>query len=58
MQRVLEKALERYRRERKMRIFNEGYAKLQQDPKAWQDELRERELWDNTLLDGLEPERW
>jgi predicted transcriptional regulator len=58
MQRILEKALERYRRERKMRLFNEAYASLRCDPKAWQEELREREIWDAALLDGLESDQW
>lgn len=54
MQQILEKALERYRRERKLELFNEAYAKLRRDPKAWQEELREREIWDTALIDGLE----
>jgi len=58
MQRILEKALERYRRERKMELFNEGYARLRRDPKQWREELREREIWDAALMDGLESDKW
>lgn len=32
----------------------EDYRKLRADPKAWTEELKERALWDQTLLDGLE----
>jgi hypothetical protein len=32
---------------------------LRADPEAWAEERRERELWDATLMDGLDPdERW
>ena len=54
MQRIREKVLEKYRRERKLELFNEAYARLRRDPKAWQEELREREIWDTALMDGLE----
>ncbi len=38
---------------------NAGYAALRADPAAWADIEAERKLWDNTLLDGLDPsERW
>ena len=52
-------ALDDYRR----KVFFEGlaadYAALKADPKAWAEELAERQLWDATLLDGLDPEeRW
>lgn len=32
---------------------NEHYAALHGDPQAWAEHVRERELWDATLLDGL-----
>jgi hypothetical protein len=54
MQRIREKVLEKYRRERKLELFNEAYARLRRVPKAWQEELREREIWDTALMDGLE----
>jgi hypothetical protein len=38
---------------------NAGYAALRADPAAWAEVEAERRLWDNTLLDGLDPsERW
>jgi hypothetical protein len=33
---------------------NAAYARLRADPKAWQEELAERQLWDRALRDGLE----
>jgi predicted DNA-binding protein len=35
-----------------------AYARLQADPKAWAEELEERRLWDNTLMDDLEDDEW
>jgi predicted transcriptional regulator len=38
---------------------NAGYAALRADPTAWEEVEAERQLWDATLLDGLDPaERW
>ena len=56
MQNVLDQAIERYRRDRFFRDLDEGYARLQADPKAWEDEREERRLWETTLTDGLEGE--
>ncbi len=53
MQAVLDQVIELYRRERFLRAANADFAALKRDPKAWKDELRERELWDRTLADGL-----
>jgi hypothetical protein len=36
---------------------NRAYAALKANLYAWQDERRERALWDGTLVDGLESER-
>lgn len=33
---------------------NRAYAALKADPKAWEEERKERALWDGTLADGLE----
>ena len=53
MQAVLDNAIERYRRERFLHAANADFAALKRNPKAWKDELRERELWEHTLADGL-----
>jgi hypothetical protein len=38
---------------------NAGYAALRADAQAWGEVEAERKLWDQTLMDGLDPsERW
>ena len=54
MQEVLAKALEMYRRRRLMEMGNRAYAALRSNPKAWEQELAERRLWEATLADGLD----
>jgi hypothetical protein len=51
---VTAEAAEDLRRKRFMEEFNAAYARLQADPEAWAEELEERELYENTLMDGLE----
>jgi len=53
MQDVLEEAVEALRRERFFAEMNAGYTKLKSNPKAWEQELKERAAWDSTLKDGL-----
>lgn len=52
MQSVLDKAIESYRREEFLRAANRDYAALRRNAKGWKEELRERELWEQTLADG------
>ena len=54
MQAILDKAIESYRREEFLRAANRDYAELRRNPKGWKQELRERELWEQTLADGLD----
>jgi hypothetical protein len=54
LRRVLEQAVEQYRREQFFKEFNAAYARLRADPVAWQEELAERALLEGTLADGLE----
>jgi hypothetical protein len=56
MQTVLNEAIEQYRRDRFFRDLDEGYARWQADPSAWQEELEERRLWDSALTDGIDNE--
>ena len=51
---VLEKAIERYRRQKFLEEANASYAALKANPKKWKEETAERELWDSTNADGLE----
>jgi predicted transcriptional regulator len=52
MQSVVERALERYHRERFLRAANADFAALKQDGKSWEQELHDRRLWDQSLADG------
>ena len=54
MSEVLDDAVETLRRRQLFEAAESAYAKLRQDPTAWQAELDERQLWDNTLRDDLE----
>ena len=54
MQAILDKAIENYRREEFLRAANRDYAALRRNPKGWKEERRERELWEQTLADGLD----
>jgi hypothetical protein len=56
MQAVLDSAIERYRRESFLRGANADFAALNADAKAWKQELRDRELWETTLADGISEE--
>jgi hypothetical protein len=56
MQSVLGRALERYRIERFLRAANADFAAFKKDAKSRKQELRERELWEQTLADGLSGE--
>ncbi len=59
MQIVLDKAIERYRREQFWRELDAAYAAIQSDPEALSAEKAEQALWDKTLMDGLDPnEKW
>ena len=56
---VLDKALDEYRRKILFEQMNAGYAARRADPESWAEAEVERKLWDNTLMDGLDPdERW
>jgi predicted transcriptional regulator len=54
LQKVLERAVENYRREQFYAEFNAAFERLRADPAAWEDELAERALWETTLADGLD----
>jgi predicted transcriptional regulator len=59
MQSVLEKAVEEYRRKSFFEQLDAAYAKLQEDPEAWEAYQAELKVWEATLADGLpEGENW
>jgi len=54
MQAVLDRAIERYRRESFLRAANHEFQALKADSRAWKHEENERGLWDQTVKDGLD----
>ena len=54
MQTILDRAIERYRRDKFVRDANADFAALKRDKKTWKEELKERERWEHTLSDGLD----
>jgi hypothetical protein len=51
---IIEHALVAYERQWRMEQFNEAYAKLKSNKKAWKAELAERAILEGTIDDGLE----
>jgi hypothetical protein len=56
MQSVIDAALEDLRRRRILEATNQAFIKLKENKSEWQEEIKERELWENTLTDGVEKE--
>ena len=54
LQRVLERAVENYRREQFYAELDAAYERLQADPDAWEDYLAEQREMEGTLADGLD----
>jgi predicted DNA-binding protein len=54
LQRVLERAVENYRREQFYAEFNAAFERLRSDPVAWKDYLAEQAEMEGTLADGLD----
>lgn len=54
MQSVIDQAIEDLRRRKMLEATNSAFSALKADQAAWQEESDERELWENTLLDGVE----
>ncbi len=55
---VLDEAIKQYEKQRFLADCDAAYTRLREDQEAWQDELDERALWDNTLSDGLEEDEY
>lgn len=51
MQGVIDKAVRRYKRERFLESLNEDLKRLRSNSEDWDEEMEERRLWENTLLD-------
>jgi hypothetical protein len=53
-QEVLDRAVEAYRRQIFLREANSAFALLRDNPKAWDAETEERQVWDVAVGDGVE----
>lgn len=53
MQTSLSKAVELYRRQVFLQKANRAFADVRKDPKAWKEELKERQAWGATLMDNI-----
>jgi hypothetical protein len=49
-----DKAVEQYRRQLFLFQANQAFAALRKNDLLWQDELKERQEWDQTLADGID----
>lgn len=47
---ILDRAVELYRRQKFLEQANVTFQALKNNPNEWEEELKERELWDNSLL--------
>jgi len=54
MQAVLDRAIERYRRESFLHAANRDIQALRKDPRARKHAVEEREQWEQTRADGLD----
>ena len=52
MQDIVQKAVEDYRRKKILEETNEAFSQLKNNPKAWQEEEKERREWGATLGDN------
>jgi hypothetical protein len=53
MPQILHSIISQYRRQEFFDDLAGAYAELRSDSKAWDEEKRERRLYENTLLDGI-----
>lgn len=54
IQTVLDKAIESYRRYSFLVQNNQAFAALKQNEELWQEELAERQAWDQAIADGVD----
>ncbi|NLX90405.1 MAG: toxin-antitoxin system protein [Firmicutes bacterium] len=53
MQEILEKSVEEYRRKLLLEEANKAFLALKQNTEQWEEELKERHIWDRALADEL-----
>jgi len=54
MTKMVDKAVEKLKKEKFFNELNSAFTTLQQNPKQWKEEQDEREQWSNTLGDSSE----
>lgn len=54
IQAILDKAIENYRRSLFLVGANEAFVSLRQNEALWQDEVADRQVWEQTLADEVE----
>ena len=54
MRAIVNQAVEDYRRRHFFDELNRAFGALRNDPRAWAEELAERNAWDTNLADGLD----
>ena len=53
---IVDQAIEEYRRQRLLDESNAAYLALRRDKQAWREESAERRDWEATLADGISDE--
>lgn len=56
VQSVLKQAIDSYRRAKFLEEANAAFGAFRSNPETWDEERRERDLWDRTTSDGMERE--
>ena len=54
---AVDEMLEAWERQQFFDAFNQAYAAVREDPRAWKAEQEERSVWDTALMDNQEDER-
>lgn len=54
IQTVLDRAIENYRKYIFLVEANQAFTALRQNDQLWQEELAERQVWDQTMGDGVD----
>ena len=53
MQSVLDRILQKHRREQLLHKTNQAFSELQKNSQEWAEEQQERAFWDQTIADDL-----
>jgi len=54
MQKIVQEAIAEYKRKIMLSATAEAFAALKENNKLWKEEIEERQIWENTLQDGIE----